>query len=142
MMYDQHSLRVARAFACLLCFCGVLTSGCRTGRTEGSRSVSLTVERIPTERGYYRDVEVFEDEAGFHVTGFVKRFIEPGHVHIKLLDAESRVIAEQRVDVHRPLRSSRVRNARFEALFHAFERDPEAVQILYHHSPDDDSAGL
>lgn len=108
----------------------LLLAGCRTGAQNHSECGSLAIKLIPADRGYYRDIRLERMENQLVVQGYVKRFIEPGHVRVQLLSSDGKVVAEDRVRVSRPLRSSRVRHAAFTARM-TEPSEPVSLKITY-----------
>lgn len=108
-------------------------AGCHTGAPDHSKSGLLAIELIPADRGYYRDVRVERMEGELVVHGYVKRFIEPGHVRVQLLSIDGIVVAEDRVRVSRPLRSSRVRHAAFATRM-TESSEPVSLRITFERS--------
>lgn len=110
---------------------GCLLAGCQTGGgTDLSKSGLLAIELVPADRGYYRDIRLERVDNELVVQGYVKRFIQPGHVHVQLLSKDGMVMAEDRACVSRPLRSSRVRHAAFAARM-TEPSEPVSLRITY-----------
>jgi len=108
-------------------------AGCYTGALDSSKSGLLSIELIPADRGYYRDVRVEHMERELVIHGYVKRFIEPGHVRVQLLSRDGMVVTEARVGVSRPLRSSRVRHVVFATRM-AEPSEPVSLKIIFERS--------
>ncbi|GJM24696.1 MAG: hypothetical protein DHS20C16_11110 [Phycisphaerae bacterium] len=96
------------------------------------RSGALALQRDPGERGYFRDIFVDGQDDGIVVTGFVRRSVPAGHVHVELLGPDEGTLGEAWAEVHRPLASSRVRYARFEALVKVPADAIATIRIKHH----------
>lgn len=107
--------------------------GCRIAAPTITDSGLLGLELVPADRGYYRDVHVEHAVDKVVIHGYVKRFIEPGHVRVQLLATDATVMAEDRVEVGRPLRSSRIRHAAFAARL-PIPSSPASVRIIHDRS--------
>lgn len=115
--------------------------GCTSKRVDLIERGVVRLERVPTARGYYRDVCAYESENAIRVTGYVRRFLDPGHVHVQLVDSDGTVVVEERAPVNRPLRSSRVRHTRFEARLAVPPSTPTTIRVMHHRDPDRDQQG-
>lgn len=121
---SRYSMGLAMVGVCLL------LAGCRTGAQNLSDCDLLAIELIPADRGYYRDIRLERTERELIVHGYVKRFLEPGHMRLQLLSRGGMVVAEDRVRVSRPPRSSRVRHAAFMARM-TEPSEPVSLKISY-----------
>lgn len=119
--------------ASVLCICFFLT-GCQPRRIDLLETGALRLERSPEKRGYYRDIHVYNDETTLFITGYVKRFLEPGRIEIEVFGSDGELLAETKVDVHRPMRSSSVRYARFEAQLTVQSEKASTVRITHYPS--------
>lgn len=105
--------------------------GCTLKRADLVSNGILVLDRVPEKRGYWRDIHVFEDGEELVVTGYVRRFLEPGELQVTVLTANGQPIAEKRQAVRRLRRSSRVRHARFETRFRAVLPAGSVVRLMH-----------
>ncbi len=110
--------------------------GCRSAPKDLVDTGTIQLELIPNQRGYYRDVDLQIVGQSIEVQGYVKRFLEPGHVRVQLLTENETLTAEDLVSVRRPPRSSRVRHAAFTAQM-PVPPMPASVRIIHERSEPD-----
>lgn len=101
--------------ATLVVSAALCMGGCRAVAPDLADTNLTGIELLPATRGYYRDIHVERIDHEIAIRGHVRRLIEPGHIRVELLSRDRHVLAEDRVAVSRPLRSSRVRYATFAA---------------------------
>ncbi len=105
--------------------------GCAPKRGDLASDGILALERVPEKRGYWRDIHVFQDGEELVVTGYVRRFLEPGKLQIAILTANGERIAERSQAVRRLFRSSRVRHTRFEARFQVSPSVGSVIRLVH-----------
>ena len=131
----KNSKRQRRS-AYLLASPFLVLAGCNVGGPGLVDAGILELRSVPDDRGYYRDVRVYKDDAGIVVTGFVRRFLKPGHVHVAVFGLKGEALTEVQTEVHRPPASSRVRHARFKV---SVDVPPAAIAsvLVKHHTKAD-----
>lgn len=107
--------------------------GCASGRVDLFDSGALRLEKVPDKRGQYRDVHAYQADDGILVVGYVRRSSQSAHVHVRVVDAAGKTVAETKASVSRVPRSARrVRFARFEAFLPVPASDGSIVRIRHH----------
>lgn len=92
----------------------LLLAGCASNTSDLIARGDLSVELEPVRKGFYRDIQAYADDGGLRVTGHVRRLLDPGSLDVQVLTLARELVAQARLDVRRPPRSSRVRHTRFE----------------------------
>lgn len=104
-----------RVFRLAGVFAGTLAlAGCAINRNDLIARGDLSVELEPARKGHYRDIHAYAAEGGLRVTGYVRRLLDPGSLEAQVLTPARASVAEERFEVHRPPRSSRVRHTSFD----------------------------
>jgi hypothetical protein len=106
-------------------------AGCATDRQDLIANGQLSIETEPKQRGHYRDIHARAGDGQLRITGYVRRSLNPGSLTVQVLSPQHEVITEERVNVHRPLRSSRVRHTRFEVAIPLIPERGSVVRLIH-----------
>lgn len=106
-------------------------AGCATDKQDLIANGQLSIETEPKQRGHYRDIYARADDGQLRITGYVRRSLNPGSLTVQVLTPRHKVVAAQRVNVRRPLRSSRARHARFEVVEPFVPEHGSVVRLIH-----------
>ncbi len=132
MIHDCKSLKFGVGVLCLIFLCG-----CHLQTHDLTGTGLSRLEYFPSKKGYYRDVSIRRNEESLGIKGYVRRYTNPGHVHVILISPEGKEIASECSDVKHVPRSSRARHGSFDShlvIPHEFKMTELTIlRIMHHH---------